>query len=101
MKKLNAVALILLVLAIAMPATFSMAAADQDSTSGQQIVAKVNINNASQDQLQEVPGIGPATASKIEAYRNKNGAFTQVDQLLEIKGIGNVTLEKMKPYITI
>lgn len=101
MKKLNAVALIMLALAIAMPTTFSMAAADQDTTNSQAITAKININNASQDQLQKVPGIGPVTASKIEAYRDANGAFTQIDQLLNIKGIGNATLEKMKPYITI
>src|SRR6056297_1198817 len=101
MKKVNAVALILLALSIAMPATFSMAAADQDTTSSQAITAKININSAGQAQLQKIPGIGPVTASKIETYRNENGDFTQIDQLTNIKGIGSVTLEKMKPYITI
>jgi competence protein ComEA len=101
MKKVNAVALILLALSIAMPTTFSMAAADQDTTTSQAITAKININSASLAQLQKLPGVGPVTASKIEAYRNENGAFSQVEELTKIKGIGSVTLEKMKPYITI
>ena len=101
MKKVNAVALILLALSIAMPSTFSMAAAEQDTTSSQAITAKININSADQTQLQKVPGIGPVTASKIIAYRNEKGDFTQIDQLTNIKGIGNATLEKMRPYITI
>ena len=101
MKNLTAVTLILLAIAFAMPTTFSMAAAQQDTTSSQAITAKININNASQAELEEVPGIGPVTASKIKAYRDANGAFTQIDQLTNIKGIGNATLKKMKPYITI
>jgi len=78
-----------------------MAAADQDTTSSQVITEKININSASQAQLQKVPGVGPVTASKIEAYRNENGSFAQVKELTKIKGIGSITLEKMKPYITI
>lgn len=101
MKKVTAVALILLAFAIAMPTTFTMAAGQQDNTSSQTIAAKININSANQTELQKVPGIGPVTASKIKAYRDANGAFTQIDQLLKVKGIGNATLEKMKPYITI
>jgi competence ComEA-like helix-hairpin-helix protein len=50
-------------------------------------------------QLQEVPGIGPATADKILAMRKSYGAFKTVDDLLSVRGIGPKRLEKMRKYL--
>lgn len=61
----------------------------------------LNINTASSEQLQTLPGIGPAYAGRIIAWRNENGNFTSKDQLLEIKGIGEKRLAKIKPLITL
>lgn len=61
----------------------------------------LNINVATNEQLQELPGIGPAYAGRIIAWRNENGNFTSKDQLLEIKGIGEKRLAKIKPLITL
>lgn len=61
----------------------------------------ININAATNSQLQELPGIGPAYAGRIVAWRDENGAFTFKDQLLEIKGIGEKRLAKIKPLITL
>jgi len=59
----------------------------------------VNLNTANSEQLQTVPGIGPATADKILQMRKSYGAFKSVDDLLAIRGLGPKRLEKMRKYI--
>jgi competence protein ComEA len=61
----------------------------------------VNINTASQAELEELPGVGPVTAQAILAFRTENGAFTSVDGLLEVSGIGDATLAKISPFVTL
>jgi competence ComEA-like helix-hairpin-helix protein len=61
----------------------------------------VNINAATSEELQQVPGIGPATAEKILQMRKSYGAFKSVDDLLAIKGLGRKRLEKMRKYLTV
>src|SRR5258708_39785674 len=59
----------------------------------------VNINTAHSEQLQTVPGIGPATAEKILQMRKSYGAFKSVDDLLAIRGLGPKRVEKIRKYI--
>src|SRR5580693_6540127 len=61
----------------------------------------INLNAASSEQLQQVPGIGPATADKILQMRKSYGPFKSVDDLLAIRGIGKKRLEKMRKYLTV
>ncbi len=61
----------------------------------------VNINSASQAELEELPGVGPVTAQAIVTFRTENGAFTAVDELLEVSGIGDATLAKIAPFVTL
>ena len=61
----------------------------------------ININSANSEELQQVPGIGPATAEKILQMRKSYGAFKSVDDLLSIRGIGKKRLEKMRKYLTV
>jgi len=61
----------------------------------------ININTANFEELQQVPGIGPATAEKILQMRKSYGTFKSVDDLLSIKGIGKKRLEKMRKYLTV
>jgi competence protein ComEA len=63
--------------------------------------APVNLNTATAEDLQQVPGIGPATAEKILQMRKSYGAFKSVDDLLAIRGIGAKRLEKMRKYLTV
>jgi comEA protein len=60
----------------------------------------VNLNTATSEQLQQVPGIGPATADKILKMRKSYGPFKSVDDLLAIRGLGPKRLEKMRKYLT-
>jgi len=62
--------------------------------------APINLNTATSEELQLVPGIGPATADKILQMRKSYGAFKSVDDLLAIRGIGAKRLEKMRKYLT-
>jgi len=59
----------------------------------------VNLNIATSEQLQLVPGIGPATADKILKMRKSYGPFKSVDDLLAIRGLGPKRLEKMRKYL--
>jgi competence ComEA-like helix-hairpin-helix protein len=61
----------------------------------------VNLNTASSEELQEVPGIGPSTAEKILQARKSYGTFKSVDELQAIRGIGPKRLEKMRKYLTV
>jgi len=61
----------------------------------------VNLNTASSEELQQVPGIGPATAEKILQARKSYGSFKSVDDLQVIKGIGPKKLERMRKYLTV
>src|SRR5271168_4980104 len=63
--------------------------------------APVNLNTATSEQLQQVPGIGPSTADKILQMRKSYGAFKSVDDLLAVRGIGPKRLEKMRKYLVV
>lgn len=61
----------------------------------------VNINTATSEELQQVPGIGPATAQKILQMRKSYGPFKSVDDLLAIRGLGQKRLDKMRKFLTV
>jgi comEA protein len=61
----------------------------------------VDLNSASAAELQQVPGIGPATAKSIINFREKSGLFRRVEDLLAIHGISKTALERMRPYICV
>ncbi|AGK71446.1 DNA uptake protein [Streptococcus cristatus] len=61
----------------------------------------VNLNTATEAELQTVSGIGQKKAQDIIAYREANGKFKSVDELKNVSGIGAKTLEKLKDYVTV
>lgn len=61
----------------------------------------VNLNTASQTELETLPGVGPVTATAIIAWRTEHGGFSAVEELLEVSGIGDATLQKIAPFVTI
>lgn len=63
--------------------------------------ALVDINHADHAALVALPGIGPALASRIIAYREQHGPFTSVEQLIEVQGIGPRNLDEFRHLITV
>ena len=70
--------------------------ADSKSSGG-----KININNASQTELETLTGVGPSTAVKIIEYRNKNGKFKKIEDLKNVSGIGEQKYNGLKDEITV
>jgi competence protein ComEA len=79
------------------PAEGSGAGAD----SGTQPAGPVSINRASVDELDALPGVGPATAAAIVAHREQAGPFSSVDGLADVRGIGPSKLEAIRPLVTL
>lgn len=61
----------------------------------------VDLNRATVDQLDQIPGVGPVTAQRIIAWRTEHGQFTTTEQLQEIDGIGPKTYARMAPYVRV
>ena len=60
---------------------------------------KININKATQTEIETLPGIGPSTALKIINYRNEHGKFKNVEDIKNVPGIGDTKFENIKEYI--
>ncbi|WP_382307111.1 ComEA family DNA-binding protein [Herbiconiux sp. UC225_62] len=63
--------------------------------------AKVNLNAATELELDGLPRIGPAMAARIIAWRTENGPFSSVDDLLQVTGIGDKTFEGLRDLVTV
>jgi competence protein ComEA len=61
----------------------------------------LDLNRATAEDLDALPGIGPVLAKRIIDYRQGHGPFKKIDDLMEVSGIGRKKLEKLKPYVVI
>ena len=73
----------------------------QDAARPSRTAAPLNLNTATADELEALPGIGPATATRILEYRQKNGPFKKIEDLMNIKGIGEKSFLKLKPLLSV
>ncbi len=81
--------------------TFAAVTAPQPASAAAEGKSLININSASAEELQELPGIGPAIAAKIVEYRTANGPFQTVDDLKNVQGIGDKKFDAIKAMIAI
>lgn len=63
--------------------------------------AMLDLNAATEQQLLEIPGIGPSKASAILTYREEKGGFARYEDLGEVKGFGDKTLETLRAYLIV
>lgn len=85
-----------LVATIALMAGPSLAAGDSAGLTG-----TVNVNTATADELQLLPGIGESRAKAVIAMRKQRGGFKSVTELTDVKGIGEAALAKLRPFVRI
>ena len=76
------------------------AGADASETSVGNTSGKININQASAEELTSIPGVGTVIAQRIVEYRN-GARFNSIEEIKNVKGIGDATFEKMKGSITV
>jgi competence protein ComEA len=62
---------------------------------------KIDLNAASAEQLESLPGIGPVTAKRIIDYRDKVGKFKRIEEIINIQGIGDKKFERIKDHIIV
>ncbi len=61
----------------------------------------VNLNTATEAELDDLPGVGPVTAAAIISWRTSNGRFTDIEQLGEVDGIGPARLAKLRVLVSV
>jgi competence protein ComEA len=77
------------------------AAAAKSAKPAATATAPVNLNTATQAQLESLPGVGAKAAERILEYRQKNGKVKKIEDLMNVKGIGEKSLLKLKPLLTV
>ena len=72
-----------------------------EKNNNQKKTGKININTATQEELETLPGIGPTTSLKIINYRNENGKFKSIEDIKEVSGIGENKFNTIKDMISV
>jgi len=81
--------------------SFVSAVSAQGGPSPELEAKKININTASQVELQKLPRIGEVVAQRIIEFREKNGKFKKIEELMKVRGIGEKTFDNLKDLITV
>ncbi|MCL4266657.1 MAG: helix-hairpin-helix domain-containing protein [Anaerolineae bacterium] len=89
--------------AVSAPITAAEPAASNAGTDSLVATAnnRININTATLDQLDTLPGIGPSTAANIIQHRENNGPFVSIEAIMDVSGIGETRFAQIKDLITI
>ncbi|HEX9813547.1 MAG TPA: helix-hairpin-helix domain-containing protein [Myxococcota bacterium] len=90
------------VLSLALLTAFGLALAGSSlaEDASPRLVGIVNINTATPEQLELLPGIGEARANAVVAMRKERGGFKSIEELAEVKGIGQAALERLRPFVS-
>lgn len=81
------------------PAATRPASTAEPPTAGESQL--IDLNAATAEQLETLPGIGPVLAGRIVAYRDANGPFSSVDELVEVQGIDSGIVDELRPFVSV
>ncbi len=95
-KRMHLALVLILCLGLALAPTAAFA-----QKSKANLTEKVNLNTATAEQLQTLPGVGPALAKTIIEYRTKTGKFSKIEELLNVKGVGEKKFQQMKDRLVV
>jgi len=96
-KKIKVVCVLVLCLGMAISSVSVLAQKSSPAPAAE----KVNLNSATVEQLQALPGIGPAIAKNIVEHRTKVGKFSRIEEIINVKGIGEKKFQKIKDRLIV
>jgi competence protein ComEA len=100
LKRMNLAWVMLICLSLALTPLSALAQQSKSSPKAAS-TEKVNLNSATAEQLQTLPGVGPSIAKRILDHRTKNGKFNKIEEILNVKGIGEKKFQKMKDRLVV
>lgn len=86
---------------LGMPILLQGQEASPAATEAAERVAPVDLNTATLEELQTLPGVGPTLAMRIVEYRERSGGFERVEELMNVRGVGEVSFLRLRGLITI
>jgi competence protein ComEA len=90
-----------LLVAVSMAGLSPVSVCAADTPAATTLAETIHLNQATAEELQSLPGVGPALSERIVLYRTEHGPFRSVDQLTEVKGVGQTKLAKFKEQLTV
>ena len=100
-RRMNAAAVLNVLVSCVAIAVFLILTPATDAAKKHPSSKPVDLNTATVQELEQLPGIGPTTAKSIVRFRTKSGPFRRVEDLLAVRGISETKLQKLRPYITV
>ena len=79
----------------------AQAPASAQTTVAKPAAAMVNLNTATQSELEALPGIGPKVAARIIEYRKSMGPFKKIEEVMNVQGVGEKSFLKLRPQLTV
>jgi competence protein ComEA len=101
---MRAIVACLLLSALTLPGVPALAQGPPQAAAAQKTAVAaptVNLNTATVEQLQKLPGIGPKTAARIVEYRQKHGGFKKIEELMNVRGVGEKSFLRIRSQLAV
>ena len=93
--------MMVLIAVVAMAGLSPVSVVAAENPAANTVIEAIQLNQATAEELQALPGVGPALSERIVVYRTEHGPFKSLDQLTEVKGVGQAKLAKFREQLTV